>query len=359
MRSFHSIITGYGSYIPEEVISNADFIKNKFYNASGERLEKPTEDIIEKFQQITEIEKRRHVGDNLVTSDIGFFAAREALAFGDTDKETLDYIIVAHNFGDVVSVGSAPILVPSIAAKIKFKLGIKNPDTVAYDILFGCPGWLQALIQADYFIKSGRAKKILVVGAEVLSRVSDPHDIDSMIYSDGAGAVVVEAVRGRKQVGILYHKTRSDTFKHSQLLKIGLSYNPLYSNQANFLKMDGKKLYEYALNHVPEAIQECIDHCGLKITDIKKILIHQANAKMLNSILSRLYKLYGKKLSPLDIMPLTISNLGNSSVATLPTLFDLLMKGELKTDPLKKGDHVVFASVGAGMNINAMIYKMP
>ena len=102
-------------------------------------------------------------------------------------------------------------VVPCLAARVKHKLEIKNPDTVAYDILFGCPGWLQAAIQADYLIKSGDARKVLVIGADILSRVSDPHDRDSMLYADGAGAAVFEARESEYPVGILAHKTRSDT----------------------------------------------------------------------------------------------------------------------------------------------------
>src|SRR5690606_2262471 len=103
------------------------------------------------------------------------------------DKETLDYIIVAHNFGDILKNNQKSDMVPTLAARVKHKLQIKNPYTVAYDLPFGCPGWLQGLIQADYYLKSGDAKRILIIGAETLSRISDPHDIDSMIFSDEIG----------------------------------------------------------------------------------------------------------------------------------------------------------------------------
>ena len=271
----------------------------------------------------------------------------------------MDYIIVAHNFGDVLKANPKSDLVPTLAARIKHKLGIKNPDTIAYDLPFGCPGWLQAVIQADYYIKSGDAQKILVIGTETLSRISDPHDIDSMIYSDGAGAVIVEAQKSESPIGILKHKTRSDTFQHALLLKMDVSYNPAYKDDTLFLKMEGRKLYEYALNTVPQLVKDCIDKAGLDISDIKKVLIHQANAKMDHAILSRLLKLYGIKHTIDDIMPMTISTLGNNSVATLPVLYDLMMKGELENHSVNKGDYIVFASVGAGMNVNAVVYKMP
>jgi 3-oxoacyl-[acyl-carrier-protein] synthase III len=357
--SFYSIITGTGRYIPTQIVENKKFMDNEFFNSSGEKISRSNDEIISKFQQITEIEERRYVEDQFVTSDIGFFAAKEAISISGIDKETLDYIIVAHNFGDVKKANQKSDFVPTIASRIKFKLGINNPYCVAYDIPFGCPGWVQAMIQADYYIKSGDAKKVLVIGAETLSRVSDPHDIDSMIYSDGAGAAVVESVKSSEPVGILAHKTRSDTINHSGLLRMEKSYNPGFQNNDIFLKMDGRKLYEYVLNTVPQVLKDCIDRVGLTLSNIKKVIIHQANAKMDDAILFRLFKLYNIKDIPKHIMPMTIAWLGNNSVATIPILLDLLIRGEMENQQLAKGDHCIFASVGAGMNVNVIVYRMP
>ena len=272
----------------------------------------------------------------------------------------MDYIIVAHNFGDVKSNNRRSDLVPCLAARVKHKLEIKNPNTVAYDLPFGCPGWLQAVIQADYYLKSGDAKKILVIGAEILSRISDPHDRDSMLYSDGAGAVVLEARKSDMPIGILAHKTRSDTFLHSAMLYMDKSYNPNYKNKDDlFLKMNGRKLYQYALETVPQAIKDCLEKSDVHLNEIKKVLIHQANGKMDEAILKRLFKLYNIEDVPEYIMPMTISWLGNSSVATLPTLLDIILKTDWKTHKINQNDILVFASVGAGMNINAMVYKLP
>jgi 3-oxoacyl-[acyl-carrier-protein] synthase-3 len=249
-------------------------------------------------------------------------------------------------------------IVPSLAARVKFNLKIENPRTVAYDLPFGCPGWVQAVIQADYYIKSGDAKKILVIGADILSRISDPHDIDSMLYADGAGAVILEGKKSDTPIGILAHGSRSDTLLHSQMLYMGKSYNPDYKEDKElFLKMNGRKLYQYALETVPQAIKECLEKSGTHLSEIKKVLIHQANGKMDDAILKRLYSLYDMNEAPEDVMPMTISYLGNSSVATVPTLLDLILKGELKPHKISSGDKIVFTSVGAGMNINAIIYK--
>jgi 3-oxoacyl-[acyl-carrier-protein] synthase-3 len=269
----------------------------------------------------------------------------------------LDYIIVAHNFGDVTNDNKQVDIVPSLAARVKHKLGIVNPDCVAYDLPFGCPGWLQAVIQADYFIKSGDAKKVLIIGADVLSRIADPHDRDSMLYADGAGAVILEAKLSETPTGILAHKTRSDTLVYSQMLYMGNSDNPDFCKNEYFLKMNGRRLYQYALENVPTAIKATLDKSGIDIKQVSKLLIHQANGKMDEAIGKRLYDLYGYDEMPADVMPLTVSWLGNSSVATVPTLLDLILKGEFKPHEINKGDILVFASVGAGMNINAAVYK--
>ena len=357
--TIYTLITGTGNYIPSKVIGNEDFLTNEFYDKDGSKFEKSNQKIIDKFLEITTIAKRRYVTDNLVTSDIAYYAAIDAIKSANIDKEELDYIIVAHNFGDVRYDNKRLDMVPSLAARVKHKLEIKNPNAIAYDLPFGCPGWLQATIQADYFIKSGDAKKILVIGAEMLARGAESHDRDSMLYADGAGAAVLQAKRNNSPIGILAHKSRSDTFLYSRMLYMGKSYKPESENKDDmFLKMNGRKLYQYALEKVPQAIKECLEKSNTHLSEIKKVLIHQANGKMDDAILKRLYGLYDIVDVPENIMPLTIAWLGNSSVATIPTLLDLILKDKLKPHQISKGDTLVFASVGAGMNINATVYKM-
>ncbi len=136
------------------------------------------------------------------------------------------------------------------------------------------------------------------------------------------------------------------------------SYNP--EDKGNvYLKMNGRKLYEYALKTVPAAIKMAIDKSGLPITHIERILIHQANEKMDDAIVNRLYELYGISARPEFSMPMTISWLGNNSVATLPILYDLIVSRKVDNHRLNPGDHFVFASVGAGMHVNAMVYRIP
>jgi 3-oxoacyl-[acyl-carrier-protein] synthase III len=357
--TIYSVITGTGSYIPSRRVKNEDFLSNEFLEKDGSKIDKSNQEIIDKLEEISTISERRYVTDDLVTSDIAFFAAEEAIKSANIDKEELDFIIVAHNFGDVAVDNKTLDIVPSLAARVKQKLAIKSPNAVAYDLPFGCPGWLQAMIHANYFIKSGDVKKILIIGAEVLSRVCDPHDRDSMLYSDGAGAVVLEAKESDTPIGILGHKTRSDTLLHANMLYMGKSYNPADKTEGNpYMKMNGRKLYQYALETVPQAIKDCLEKSNTDLADISKVLIHQANGKMDDAILSRLYCLYDIKDIPDNVMPMTIDWLGNSSVATIPTLLDLILKDKFTGHQINKGDNLVFASVGAGMNINALIYKM-
>jgi len=355
----YSVIAGSGSYIPTQVVVNADFANHTFYDQDGKRLEKSSAEIVEKFEQITGIRERRYVTDDLVASDIAFFAAKEALTSAQMSGEELDYIIVAHNFGDVSAQNFRSDMVPSLASRVKHLLGINNPDCVAYDLPFGCPGWLQGVIQADGYIRSGAAAKVLVIGTETLSRICDPHDRDSMIYADGAGAVVLKAIESEEPVGILSHNHKTYATDLAYLLRMERSYNPTYPGDRIFLKMNGRKLFEYALKLMPGVIKECIETAGFSIGDIEMVLIHQANHKMDESIIKHLFQLYDIKQVAENFMPMTISWLGNSSVATLPTLYNLLVKGEVADHTLNSSDLIVFASVGAGININAVVYKIP
>ncbi len=358
-KQIYSVIIGSGSYIPTRRITNEDFLKNVFYDSSGVKLTKPNEEIIRRFSDITGILERRYVTEDLVTSDIAYFAAKDALESSGVDKESLDYIIVAHNFGDIKEENRRSEFVPALASRVKHKLDISNSNTVCYDLPFGCAGWLQALIQSDFYIRAGAAKRILIIGAETLSRIADPHDRDSMIYADGAGAIIVEAVPSEKPIGILAHCSQTYATEHAFVLQMGKSNNPDYPVDNLFLKMQGRLLYEHALKIVPVVIKESIERAGVSIQEVDKILIHQANTKMVGAILKRLYEEYGIKQVPDKIMPLTISWLGNSSVATLPTLYDLLNKNKFEEQAITKGRIVLFVSVGAGVNINSLVYRIP
>jgi 3-oxoacyl-[acyl-carrier-protein] synthase-3 len=138
---------------------------------------------------------------------------------------------------------------------------------------------------------------------------------------------------------------------------MGKSYDPGHHGDELYVKMDGHKLYEYALKTVPLVAKESIEKAGVGINDIKKVLIHQANEKMDEAILKRLFKLCGGEYQA-EVMPMIISWLGNNSVATVPTLLDLILKGKMNGHQIVSGDIIVLTSVGAGMNINSVVYRL-
>ena len=348
-------ITGSGSYIPTKKVTNSDFAQHDFLNEDGTAFNMTNDIIAEKFVEITGILERRYASDDMVNSDMAVIASKKAIEKSGIDPETLDYIIFAHNYGDIQTNTIQSDTVPSLATRVKYGLQIKNPKCVAYDILFGCPGWIEAVIQAQAYIKAGMAKKCLVIGSETLSRVVDKHDRDSMIYSDGAGATIIEATD--EEGGILAHESATFSFDEAKFLYFGNSFNKNEDPNIRYIKMYGRKIYEFALSNVPKAMASCLEKSRIDITDVKKILIHQANEKMDEAIINRFYKLY-KMETPAGIMPMSIHKLGNSSVATVPTLYDLIVNGELEGQNLNKGDVIIFASVGAGMNINAIVYQM-
>lgn len=356
---FRTVITGTGCYIPPVVQSNKDFAQHNFYNENQESLGKPPGEIIEKFREITGIEERRYTTRELTTSNIGMLAAKAAILDSGIDAETLDMIIVAQNFGDVLNNTIQSDAVPCLASRIKQALGIRNPDCIAYDILFGCPGWVQGVIQADAFFKAGIARKALVIGAETLSRVIDMYDRDSMIFSDGAGATVLEYREVPENgSGILGSAAQTFALEESDYIYMGHSYFPDSDPAVRFIKMKGRKVYEFAMKHVPAAMKSCLEKSNIDIADLKKIFIHQANEKMDDGIIKRFYQLYGIRNVPLNIMPVSIHWLGNSSVATVPTLYDLVLRNQVPDQSVSPGDVILFASVGAGMNINAVCYRV-
>lgn len=348
-------IIGVGNYIPSATITNLFFDQHIFLNEHGVVLKEDNSSITNKLQKITGIEERRYADIKQVTSDLGFIAAQSAIEDSGIDPESLDYIIFAHNFGDVPFGTVQSDAVPSLAARVKHLLKIKNNFCVAYDLLFGCPGWIEGVIQANAFIKAGIAKRCLIIGAETLSRVVDIHDRDSMIYADGAGAVILE-INDKDDSGIKSHLSASYTLQEKDYLFFGKSYNTESCPNTRYIKMDGRKIYEFALLHVPSAMKKCLDNSGYSINQVNKIIIHQANEKMDEAIIDRFYRLYNTPTPP-NIMPMVIHKLGNSSVATIPSLLKMILQGKLAEHSLKENDIVLFASVGAGMNINTFVYK--
>lgn len=351
------VITGTGSYTPSDIVPNSSFNGNTFYDSEGSPLSGTVATIISKFREITGIDERRYVKHSENLSDIAAVAAARALMDSKTDVEKTDVIIMAHNFGNVACGSSQVDTLPSIASKVKNILGISNPGCVAFDIIFGCPGWIQAMILARQYILSGEAKRVLVIGGDTLSRVIDPHDRDSMIYADGAAAAVVEGFPDHRSRGII--SVCSQTYSETEAFYLHFGESNKKNNKATrYIKMDGRKVYEFALRNVPLAMKMCLDKSGTDINMLKKIFLHQANEKMDEAILKRFYRLFDIHSPPASVMPMNISKLGNTSVASVPTLLDAVLKNKYPEHQLKQGDVILMASVGAGMNINAVTYSV-
>lgn len=357
-KQIYTRIIGTGSYLPSKIVVNRDFMDNQFFDGTTKKpFDKSNEEIIQKFQEITNIDERRYAADNQLTSDLAVLAVQDACNSSGVSLDSLDFIIVSHNFGDIKEKNVRIDVLPSLANKVKMKLKIQNPACICHDVISGCPGWTQSMIVADAYIKSGTMKRGVVVGADVLSRISDPHDRDSMIYADGAGATIVEGVESDSPTGLISHASRSDSADYAKLLTLGSSNNPNTPGNELWIKMSGHKLYIYAIKTVPLVVKESIEKAGIHLKDIKKVLIHQANEKMDEAILRGVFKLYGETQVPKGIMPMTINYLGNSSTATVPTLLDLVAKNKINGHKIKEGDYIVLCSVGAGMNINSIVYK--
>ena len=348
-------ILGLGHYMPSVRVTNEDFLDWEFYDDAGNKIDKPNEEIIRKFYEITNIQERRFASDEVKTSDMATHAARQAIADAGIDPEQLDYIIVGSNYGDIEHGSSFSDFVPSIASRVKYFLQIKNPATVSFDLLFGCPGWLEGVIQSHIQMKAGESRYALVIGAETLSRVRDPYSRDSMIFADGAGAAVLELTTNPHE-GILSHLSHTYAWPQAEFLWNAPSVNKAHDQHNKYIFMQGHKIYEFALTHVPVAMQQCFDASGENIADLKKIFIHQANEKMDAAIVKRFFRLYGMN-PPEGIMPANIEFMGNSSVATIPTLMDQVRKGMIPGQELHRGDLILLASVGAGMNINAVTMR--
>lgn len=357
MQQTRTVISGTGSYIPDRIIKNIDFVNQVFFEKDQSLVDTPGEEIIRKFKDITGISERRWAESNQNNADLAAIAAEAAIQDAGIDRETIDQIIVAHNYGNVTKGSNQTDMVPSIAARVRHQLGIKNTQCVPYDVIFGCPGWIQGVIQADAYIRSGLAKRCLVIGSETLSRIVDIYDRDTMIFSDGAGAAIVEANASGTDSGILATANMSHTDEEVDYLYFGKSNLPESESDTKYIKMLGRKVYEYSLSHVPEAMKIALDRSGKPIESVKKILIHQANEKMDAAIVQRFFRKYGLRPNVETVMPMSIAELGNSSVATIPTLYDMVLKNKLPNHHIDKGDILLFASVGAGMNINAFVYK--
>lgn len=342
--------------MPKRVIKNDYFLHYDFYTKKGEKNPKDPQEIIQKLEEISGIKERRFIGEDEGSIHLLKDASRKAIADAGIEPNELDGIIIAHNTANVrANLGNCYHTIPNVAAVLKNSLGITNKDCPSYDILFGCPGWVEGVIQAHRMIQLGEAKHVLVCGVEVASRFLDPHDVDSMLMADGCGATIISA--NNQTEGILAHATFSHAEEDLDSIILDASLNK--EREGNlFFKMQGQKVYKYATSQLPLVIKKALDKVNMSPKEVDYFFFHQANAKMLKAIAGNLMKAFD--ISDHDFahkIPSSISFLGNTSVATIPTLYDLVKNNRIEGYPLKKGQTYVFASVGAGMHCNAFVYR--
>lgn len=345
-----SKIIGTGSFLPSVEKNNETFLANMFLEVDGKKQSRSTSKIMDRFESITEIKSRKYACDCYIASSMAIKAAERAITSAKIDKESIDYIIVANVWGDIESGQNFSQTMPNLAAKVKGGLGISNRSCVAYDVVFGCTGWIEAFIQANRLIIHGEATNVLVIGSDTTSRIVDPTDIDSLLFGDGAGAIILSRTNASNS-GLLSHKTYSHCQEELDYLQMGRSHNPY--DKGIYLKMQGRNVFKYACNEMPKLIYECLENARYHIDDVKYFFFHQANAKMLHKIAKDLYSLYGGAEVNMDKIPMNLQTYGNTSVASIPILLDEVTRQE----ELQSGDLIVLASVGAGMHVNAIVLQ--
>lgn len=348
-----SVIAATGACGSLQAVGPEHFLDRTFLSMDGNPLPAATADTIRKVGEISGIRQRLLAPANKVCSDLAAEAGKGALDQAGFDPEQLDLILVAHIFGDIGMDGTPTLTLPNLAATVKHKLGIRDPRCMAVDVIHGCAGWIEALTQADARIRSGQIKSALVIGADCISRAMDPCDRDSLLFADGAGACLLVASRSGHE-GIVAQ--RSASWCGPELSYLSMSQGVL-DQERWFMRMDGRKVFQHACNQVPLLVKEMLDEQELTPLDIRYFVFHQANEKILACMARHLRELYPGSHLPPEAIPMNISDHGNCSTATVPTLLHQLATGDLVEAPPKPGDLIVLASVGAGMHANAVLYR--
>jgi 3-oxoacyl-[acyl-carrier-protein] synthase-3 len=324
----YSHVLGTGAYAPKRILTNQD-------------LEKLVDTTDTWISERTGIKERRIAAEGEVTSDMAVIAARHALAMAETSAEELDMIIVATI--------SADMPLPSCAVIIQAKLGATR--AFAFDVAAACAGSLYALSIADQFVRSGKARRVLVIGAELLSRLVDWSDRNTcVLFGDAAGAMVVgpASVPGR---GLLSTHLHSDgTAANILSIPGGGSKYPqsaeVLAKNMHKITMNGREIYKFAVRVLPPAILEALEANGLKVEDVTHIVSHQANARIVESVLGRLG-------IPLEKCWLNLDRYGNTSSASLPISLDEANRA----GRLKPGDLIAMMAIGAGMTWGSALMR--
>lgn len=324
--ALYSRFTGTGSYFPPKVMTNHDF--EKFLDTTDEWITTRTGI------------KQRHIAENETCSDMGAEAAKKALEMAGVKAEEIDGIICATFTPDTT--------MPSSACRIQHKLGITT-NCFAFDMAAACTGFIYACSVADSMIRSGAAKKMLVVGAEKLSATLNWQDRGTCIlFGDGAGAVVLEA---DDKPGIRSIHTYADG-SHSGLLKLDAIGSEYLSNFNNIEKhedyrisMQGNEVFKIAVRAMADAASIAVEKSGLDYSDIDYLIPHQANLRIIDATAKRL------KL-PSEKVVVNLDKYGNTSSATIPTAFD----GAVREGKIKPGMNIACAAFGGGLTWGSMVF---
>jgi 3-oxoacyl-[acyl-carrier-protein] synthase-3 len=325
MKTYSRII-GTGSFLPPRRLSNADL--------AAELAAKGVETSNEWIMERTGIEARHFADPGICSSDLALEASRNALQAAGLEPTDIDLIIVATSTPDMVF--------PSTACILQNKLGANGCP--AFDVQAVCSGFIYALTVADALIKTGTAKRALVVGAEVFSRILDFTDRTTcVLFGDGAGAVVLEA---SDTPGILASDLHADG-KHVGILCVPghVSGGQVLGNP--LLKMDGQAVFKLAVGLLDAAARATLSKAGVEATDIDWLIPHQANLRIMQSTAKKL------KL-PMDKVIITVGQHGNTSAASIPLALDV----GVRSGRVKPGELVLLEGVGGGFTWGAALLKM-
>jgi 3-oxoacyl-[acyl-carrier-protein] synthase-3 len=319
----YSRITGTGGYLPEKVLTNHD-------------LEKIVDTTDQWIVERTGIRKRHIAADGEYTCDLAEKAARNALDMAGLKPEAIDLIVVATTTADQVF--------PSTACLLQTRLGVRGP--AAFDIQAVCTGFVYALGVADKFIRTGAAKKALVVGAETVSRILDWSDRNTcVLFGDGAGAVVIEASH---EPGVISTHLHADG-AYESLLRVpaGISrgYDKLRKNEA-YMEMRGNEVFKVAVTTLGRIVDETLAANGMKKSDIDWLIPHQANIRIINATARKLQ-------TPMERVVVTVDDHGNTSAASVPLAFDVAVRD----GRIKRGETILMEAFGGGFTWGSVLAK--
>ncbi len=319
----YSKITGTGSYLPEQILTNAD-------------LEEMVDTSDDWIRSRTGIEKRHVARNDETTCDLAEKASRAAMEAAEKNKDDVDLIIVATTTPDLIF--------PSTACLLQQRLGIRGCP--AFDIQAVCTGFVYALHVADLFIKTGNSKCALIVGSETMTRIVDWKDRNTcVLFGDGAGAVILEE---SKRPGILSTHIHADG-AHQELLSVpaGISsdYNLVKSDKA-FIKMQGNEVFKVAVNTLGSIVDETLRSNSMSSSEIDWLVPHQANTRIISAM--------AKKLDmPMDRVVVTVDKHGNTSAASIPLALDVA----IQDGRIKENDTLLLPAFGGGFTWGSVLLK--